>query len=314
MFNLKKGRILITGGHGFVGQHLNSALIKTGINKKQIKLIGSSDYDLRNFHAAKKATENIDLVFHLAANVGGVNHHRLYPGEVFYDNMLMGVNLIEASRINKVSKIVIIGTACSYPECAKLPFKEVDFWQGYPETNNASYAIAKKALQTMLVAYRQQYGLNGIYLIPVNMYGPNDNFHKQDNHVLPALISRAFFAKKNRLPTLTVWGSPYVTRDFLYVEDAVKGFILAAKKINHSDPINLTSGKEYSMKQVITLITKLVGYHGKVIWDNSKPKGQLRRRLSLTKAKKELSFVAKTSLPAGLRKTINWYLKSVKLS
>lgn len=309
MFNLKKAKILVTGGSGFVGKHLNQALLKAGINKKQIKLIGSQDYDLRQLKSAQKATENTDLVFHLAANVGGVNHHRLYPGEVFYDNMLMGVNLIEASRLNKVKKIIIIGTACSYPEHAKLPFKEADFWNGYPEANNAPYAIAKKALQTMLIAYRQQYGLNGIYLIPVNMYGPDDNFHKQDNHVLPALISRAFFAKKNQLPTLTVWGSPDVTRDFLYVEDAVQGFILAAGKINHSEPINLTSGQEYSMGHVVELITKLVGYRGKIIWDNTKPKGQLRRRLSLTKAKKELGFVAKTNLRIGLKKTIDWYLK-----
>ncbi|OGK64857.1 GDP-fucose synthetase [Candidatus Roizmanbacteria bacterium RIFOXYB2_FULL_41_10] len=312
MLNLKKARILVTGAQGFVGKHLIKQLLDSGIARANIISYPHSRYDLKDYATCLKATKNIDLVFHLAANVGGIYYHTLCPGNLFYDNLIMGANLIEASRINKVTKFVSLGTACSYPERTPVPFKEKNFWNGYPEANNAPYAMAKKALLVMLQAYRKQYHFNGIYLIPVNIYGPGDNFDRENSHVIAALIRRTVEAKQKNLAYLEVWGKPTVTRDFIYVDDAVAAIIQAAIKINHSLPINISSGKEFTIKQVVEIIVRTVGYQGKVVWNKKMPTGQTRRTLSTSKARKELSFRAQTSLRQGLSQTVNWYLKQNK--
>lgn len=310
MLDLKKNKILITGGSGFLGTHLTAYFKQKGIKSENIIAPNSKDFDLRNFNSCLKITNQIDLVIHLAANVGGIYHHTLFPGKLFYDNILMGINIIEASRINKIKKFVCIGTACSYPETTKIPFKEVSFWKGYPEKNNAPYAIAKKALQVMLSAYREEYGFNGIYLVLANMYGELDNFDKENAHVIPSLIKRAYEAKINNSPVLEVWGKPTVTRDFLYVKDAVRGIELACQKINHSQPINLTSGKQHQIKEIVQIITDLVKFRGKVVYKKDMPIGQIHRTLSPEKAIKEMGFRAKISLQQGLKNTIKWYINN----
>ena len=309
MFNLNKAKILVTGGGGFVGKHLTKQLLASGVVDSNIITYPHSRYDLEDFVSCLKVTKNIDLIFHLAANVGGIYYHTLCPGNLFYDNLIMGANLIEAARINKVKKFVSLGTACSYPEHTPIPFKEKHFWDGYPEENNAPYAMAKKALLVMLQAYRKQYGFNGIYLIPVNIYGPGDNFHRENSHVIAALIRRTVEAKDKLSPTLEVWGYPEVTRDFIYIDDAVKAIIAASQKINHSLPINISSGREFTIKQVVDIIVKIVNYQGKIVWNKKMPTGQKRRTVSTAKARKELGFKAATSLRQGLSKTINWYLE-----
>lgn len=303
----KDKKILLTGGGGFVGQHVFKELLNKGAQAKNIIVPRSNKFDLRDKKTAEKLTKNIDLVIHLAGNVGGIGYNQEFPGTLFYDNITMGVNLIEASRINKVKKFVCIGTICAYPKFAPIPFKEKSLWDGYPEETNAPYGIAKKVLLVMLQAYRQQYGFNGIYLLPVNMYGPGDNFDPKSSHVIAALMKKIYDAKKNNLKEIIAWGDGSATREFFYVEDAAEAIVLATEKYEKSDPVNIGAGFEISIKELTNLIAKLMDFKGKIIWDKSKPNGQPRRMLDTTKAKNEFGFKSKTKFEEGLKKIIEWY-------
>lgn len=304
----KNTKILLTGGAGFVGKHVYKELLLKGVNKKNIIVPRSSKYDLRDLKTCLKLTKNIDVVIHLAGNVGGIGYNRDFPGTLFYDNAVMGINLIEASRLNKVKKFVCIGTICAYPKFTPTPFKEKNLWEGYPEETNAPYGIAKKALLVMLQAYRQQFNFNGIYLLPVNMYGPGDNFDPKSSHVIAALIKKIDDAKRKGDKEIVVWGDGSPTREFFYVEDAAKAIVMATEKYEKSEPVNIGAGFEISIKELANLLVKLMGYKGKIVWDKSKPNGQPRRMLDVTKAKKEFGFKAKTGFEEGLRNTIKWYL------
>jgi GDP-L-fucose synthase len=310
MNKLKNEKILLTGGAGFVGSHVIKELVKRGVTKKNIIVPRSKEYDLRDKDTAVKLTKNVDIVIHLAGNVGGIGYNREFPGTLFYDNITMGVNLIEAARANKVKKFVCIGTICAYPKFTPVPFKEKNLWKGYPEETNAPYGIAKKVLLVMLQAYRQQYGFNGIYLLPVNMYGPGDNFDPRSSHVIAALIKKIYDAKKNNLNKITVWGDGSATREFFYVEDAAKAIVLATERYEKSDPVNIGAGFEISIKKLTNLIAKLMDFKGKIFWDKSKPNGQPRRMLDTKKANKEFGFMADTKFEEGLKKTIEWYNKN----
>lgn len=248
-----------------------------------------------------------DLVIHLAARVGGIGFNREFPGQLFYDNIMMGVNLMEAARLANAEKFVQVGTVCAYPKFASVPFREDELWNGYPEETNAPYGVAKKALLVMAQAYRQQYGMNTIYLLPVNLYGPADNFDLKSSHVIPALIRKFVEAAIQGRKEVVIWGTGKVSREFLYVEDAAEGILLAAERYNKPDPVNLGTGHEIRIDELVNLITELTGFDGAIAWDTSKPDGQPRRRLDTSRAKREFGFQAKTSLREGLTKTIEWY-------
>lgn len=302
-------KILVTGGNGFLGSHLVRKLLKKGISKKNILIPSSSQYDLRQKNICKKLTKGIDMVIHLAANVGGIGYNQVRPGNLFYDNVLLGVHMMEEARKNKVKKFVSIGTVCAYPKYTKVPFKEEDLWEGYPEETNAPYGIAKKVLLVQGQAYRNQYDFNAIYLLPVNLYGPGDKFDPKKSHVIAALIKKFFDAKRNNLPEVVVWGTGKATREFLFVEDAADAIILASEKYNKADPVNIGSSFEISIKEVAGLIKKIVKFEGNIIWDSSKPDGQPRRKLDTSRAKKEFGFKSKVNFEEGLKKTIKWYEK-----
>jgi GDP-L-fucose synthase len=259
-----------------------------------------------------------EIVIHLAGRVGGIGANRANPGKFLYDNLMMGIQMMEIGRRAGIEKFVAIGTICAYPKFASVPFKEEDLWNGYPEETNAPYGLAKKMLLAQSQAYREQYGFNAIYLLPVNLYGPRDNFDLESSHVIPALVRKCIDAMDTPptsnldLPTITVWGTGKATREFLYVEDAAEGILLAAEKYNKPDPINLGAGFEISIKELVTLISRLTDYNGEIVWDSSKPDGQPRRMLNVTKAEKEFGFKAKVGLEEGLRKTIEWYLSTRK--
>jgi len=304
-------RVLLTGGAGFVGQYVTKALQAKGVNKQRIIIPRSQQYDLRDKNTCLRLTKNIDLVIHLAGNVGGIGYNREYPGTLFYDNITMGVNLIEASRINKVQKFVCVGTICAYPKFTPVPFKEENLWNGYPEETNAPYGLAKKVLLIMLQAYRQQYGFNGIYLLPVNMYGPGDNFDPKSSHVIAALIKKISDAKKNRRKEIIVWGDGSASREFFYVADAAEAIVLATEKYNKPDPVNIGVGFEITIKDLVKKLVKLMDFKGKVVWDKTKPNGQPRRCLDVSKAQKEFGFTAKTKFDEGLKKTVEWYENSL---
>jgi GDP-L-fucose synthase len=304
---LRKLNILLTGGNGFVGQHVKRVLEDKGLKKKNLRISSSRYDDLRKMNNCLRVTKDIDLVVHLAGMVGGIGFNKSHPGSMFYDNILMGINLIEAARINRVKKFVCIGTVCSYPKITPVPFKEENIWDGYPEETNAPYGLAKKALLTMLQAYRQQYDFKGTYLLPVNMYGPGDNFDPKSSHVVASLIKKIHDAKKNKINKIMVWGDGTASREFLYVEDAAKGIVLAAERYSKTEPINLGTGKEVTIKQLVDILVKIMGFSGKIVWDKSKPNGQPRRCLDVRRAKREFGFVAKTKLEKGLRKTVAWY-------
>lgn len=310
MSYLTNKRILLTGGAGFVGQYVTKALQTKGVNKNKIIIPRSKQSDLREIKNCLEVTKDIDIVIHLAGAVGGIGYNRENPGSLFYDNITMGVNLIEASRINKVKKFVCIGTICAYPKFTPIPFKEKDLWNGYPEETNAPYGLAKKALLVMLQAYRQQYNFNGIYLLPVNMYGPGDNFDPKSSHVIAALIKKIHDAKKNHKKEIIVWGDGRASREFFYVEDAAKAIILAAEKYNQPEPVNIGAGFEITIKDLVNKLVKLMDFKGKIVWDKTKPNGQPRRCLDVSKAKKEFGFTAKTDFDEGLRKTVEWYEKN----
>lgn len=301
-------RILVTGGAGFLGSFLTEKLTKErGVNHESIRVPRSQNNDLRIWDNCVKTVKNADVVIHLAARVGGIGFNRENPATLFYDNAVMGIQLMEAARREGVEKFVAIGTVCAYPKYTRVPFKEEDIWNGYPEETNAPYGIAKKILLVQAQAYRQQYDFNAIYLLPVNLYGPRDNFDPKSSHVIPALIRKMIDAKMEGRKEVTVWGTGKASREFLYVEDAAEAILLAAEKYNKPDPVNLGSGKEITIKALVDLIAGLSGFDGRITWDTSKPDGQPRRCLDTSKARKEFGFVAKTDLKKGLKKTIEWY-------
>lgn len=308
--NLNNKSILITGGKGFLGKALWNRFFRvfTTSSLNQLSRIGSGDFDLRNFREAEKATEGRDVVIHLAASCGGIGFNQKFPGKLFYENMAMGINVIEACRKNGVKKLVIVGTICAYPKFTKVPFREEDLFLGYPEETNAPYGVAKRSLLVMAQAYRKQYGMNAIYLLPVNLYGPNDHFEEEKSHVIPALIKRFVEAKDNQQNEVTLWGTGKATREFLYVDDAADGIFLATRDYNKPAPVNLGAGFEISIKELAEKIQMLTGFEGKLKWDESKPDGQPRRCLDTTKAKELFNFEAKTLFDEGLTRTINWYL------
>lgn len=303
-------KILVTGGAGFLGSYVVSELIRNKVAKKNIFIPRSKTIDLREKNNCKKAVKGMNIIIHLAGNVGGIGKNQRLPGTLLYDNLIMGANLIHEAMLAKVKKIVIIGTICSYPKYTPIPFKEENLWMGYPEETNAPYGLAKKILLVQTQAYRTQYGLNSIYLLPVNLYGPDDNFSPDSSHVIPALIKKIHDAIKNKEKYIEVWGDGSPTREFLYVADAARAIILAAKKYDKPDPVNLGGSFEISIKDLVILIAKLMKYKGEIRWDTTKPNGQPRRSLDSSKAEKEFGFKAKTQFEKGLKQTIAWYLKS----
>lgn len=306
--DLKKARIVVTGGAGFLGSFIMENLKAKGA--EHAVAVRSRHYNLIEKDQTDKLfkDQKPEVIIHAAASVGGIGANRDNPGKFFYENMMMGANLLEAARHYPVKKIVLIGTICSYPKFTPLPFKEEDLWNGYPEETNAPYGIAKKALLIQSQAYREQYGLNSIFLMPVNLYGPRDNFDLNSSHIIPAIIRKCVEAKKQGAGEIVCWGDGTPTREFFYVEDAAEGIVLATQKYEGKDPVNLGNGREISIREVVELIAKLTGFSGKIKWDTSKPNGQPRRCVDTQKAEKLFDFKARTSLEAGLKKTIDWYL------
>ena len=306
----QSNRVLITGSTGFVGSHLIAALKK--IQAKHVTTTSLPSDNLLDRKNCLRVTKNKDIVVHLAGNVGGIGKNQEVPGTLFYENAVMGIELMEAARINKVKKFVTIGTVCEYPKFTPIPFHEKNLWDGYPEETNAPYGLAKKMLLVQAQAYRKQYGFNAVHLIPVNLFGPGDNFDPSSSHVIPALIHKFLLAKKTNLPNVTLWGNWSATREFMYVEDAVRAIILATERYNDPEPVNIGANYEIDIAKLARLISKLVGYKGKIKWDRSKPNGQPRRRLSVMKARQEFGFTAKIGLEQGLKKTIKWYEQAQK--
>jgi len=302
----KDKRVVITGGNGFLGKHLVAQIEKKG--PKSIFVPKSSEYDLRKYEDCLKVAKKGDIIIHLAANVGGIGYNREFPADLFEDNILMGTFMMMAAREAKVEKYVALGTICAYPKFTPVPFKEENLWNGYPEETNAPYGLAKKMQLVQSEAYRQQYGFNSIFLLPVNLYGPGDNFDPKSSHVIPALIRKFVEATVKNENEVVVWGSGKASREFLYVDDAAEGIIKAAEKYNKSEPVNLGAGFEITIKDLANLLKKLTGYKGKILWDREKPDGQPRRMLDVTRAKREFGFTASTSFEDGLRKTIEWYI------
>ena len=308
MINLRTKKILITGAHGFVGNYLIKNLLeKRKIAKENLFLPTIKDLDLRKWEDCQKAVKGQDIVIHLAAKVGGIGANMEKPGEFFYDNLMMGVQLMESARQDKVEKFVAVGTVCAYPKFAPIPFKEKDLWSGYPEETNAPYGLAKKMLLVQSQAYRQQYNFNSIFLLPVNMYGPGDNFDIQNSHVIAAIIRKIYEAKRDGKDYINVWGTGKATREFMYVADGAEGIILATERYDKPEPVNLGSGMEISIKNLIELICDLMDFKGEIHWDKSKPDGQPRRYLDISRAEKEFGFKAKVNFQEGLNSVIKWY-------
>ena len=310
--DLRTKKIIVTGGSGFLGQHVIDLLRRMGCTNLFVPR--SKQFDLTKEQDVHRllAQERPQVVLHLAALVGGIGANRLNPGSFLYANLMMGAHLIEASREFGVEKFVQVGTICSYPKFTPVPFKESDLWNGYPEETNAPYGLAKKLLIVQLQSYRQQYGFNGVNVLPVNLYGPGDNFDLESSHVIPALIRKCLEAKERGDKTLTVWGTGTPTREFLYVEDAARGLVAAAEKLETSDPVNLGSGSEISIRALVDLIVRHTGFQGEIVYDSSRPDGQPRRCLDVSKAKQLLGFQAQVSLDEGLKRTIAWYAAQKK--
>ncbi len=304
-YDWKTRRVLVSGGAGFLGRHVVARLGARGATG--IRVPRSATQDLRIWENCRRATEGIDLVIHLAGNVGGIGYNRAKPGELFYDNLIMGAQLMEAARLNGVAKFVAVGTICAYPKFTPLPFQEEDLWHGYPEETNAPYGLAKKMLLVQAQAYRRQYGFNAIYLLPVNLYGPGDNFNPDSSHVIPALVRKCLEAQARGDTYIEAWGTGLPTREFLYVEDAAEGIVLAAERYDSGEPVNLGSGMEISIRALTELIVELTGFKGDIRWDPGKPDGQPRRCLDTSRAEEGFGFKARTDFRAGLERTIAWY-------
>lgn len=308
MLDLAAQRIVVTGGAGFLGRHLCKALEAAGA--KNILVPRRREYDLTDYLAAGRVYKNMkpDVVIHLAAEVGGIGANRENPGRFFYANMAMALNMIEHARLAGVKKFVQLGTVCAYPKFTPVPFREEDLWNGYPEETNAPYGIAKKAALVMLQGYRQQYGLNGIFLLPVNLYGPGDNFDPSGSHVIPAMIRKFIEAGRSGEKKVELWGTGSASREFLYVEDCAKAITLATQKYDGAEPVNIGSGSEITIRDLATKIAAMTGFDGELVWDASKPDGHPRRCLDISKARSLFDFRAETPLDAGLQKTIEWVL------
>ena len=310
--DLSSKKIVVTGGAGFLGKAVVAQLVAAGADEEKILIPRSRDYDLTTMEACQRVVDGQDVIVHLAAHVGGIGLNREKPAELFYDNLMMGAQLIEAAHKAGVEKFVCVGTICAYPKFTPVPFKEEDIWDGYPEETNAPYGVAKKALLVQLQAYRDQYGFNGIYLLPVNLYGPEDNFNPASSHVIPALIRKVYEAQQRGDATIPVWGDGSPTREFLYSDDAALGIVMATQSFESSEPINLGTGYEISIKDLVELICKLMDYKGELVWQTDKPNGQPRRCLDTQKAKKKFGFEAKVSFEEGLKRTIEWYRENAE--
>lgn len=304
--NLAGRRVLVTGGAGFLGSFVVPRLRAEGAD---VLISRSREHDLTNQMAVERLfeSETPEVVIHLAAEVGGIGANRKNPGRYFYANAMMGLNLIEASRLRGVRKFVQVGTVCSYPKFCPVPFHEADIWNGYPEETNAPYGIAKKSLAVMIEAYRQQYDFNGIFLVPANLYGPGDNFDLETSHVIPALVRKFTEATESGSSSVQVWGSGSASREFLFVDDAARAIVLATAAFNSSEPVNIGTGQEVSIKDLVGSIARLTGFQGEIVWDATKPDGQPRRRLDVTRAREAFAFEATTELEEGLRRTIDWW-------
>lgn len=311
-FDWSKKKICVTGGAGFLGTHLLRELRSRGAQDIFVPTIDKYDLVQRESILQLLEDSNPDVIIHLAAHVGGIGANREHPAEFFYDNLMMGVQLLHESYVRGVEKFVAIGTVCAYPKFTPVPFNEDDLWMGYPEETNAPYGLAKKMLLVQSQAYRDQYGYNSIFLLPVNLYGPGDNFDPRSSHVIPALIRKCVEAKEKGTNHIVVWGDGSPTREFIYVEDAARGIALAAERFNKSDPVNLGSGFEISIKDLVQKIARMTGFEGELVWDTTKPNGQPRRALDTSRAKNEFGFEAHTDFEEGLQKTIDWYLQTRK--
>lgn len=307
MDKLTEKKIVVTGGSGFLGSFVVEKLIQRGC--KDLFIPRSDEYDLTKREAilAMLDASKPNVIIHLAAVVGGIGANRENPGKFFYENIMMGTQLMEESRLFGVEKFVAIGTICAYPKFTPVPFKEDDIWNGYPEETNAPYGLAKKMMLVQSQAYRDQYGFNSIYLLPVNLYGPRDNFNPISSHVIPAIIKKCIDATRANEDSITAWGTGMATREFLYVDDCAEAIVLAAESYNSSEPVNIGAGFEISMKELTELIVELTGFKGEIKWNASKPDGQPRRCLDITRAEKEFGFKARMNFKDGLRKTIDWY-------
>ena len=300
-------KILVTGGAGFLGSNVVKKLLAAGAKRENIIIPRSRETDLRVWENCLSITKDVDVIIHLAATVGGIGYNMNNPGSLFYDNAIMGIQLMEAARQNNVGKFVAVGTICAYPKFTPVPFQEKDLWSGYPEETNAPYGLAKKMMLVQAQAYRQQYGYNAIYLLPVNLYGPGDNFNPDSSHVIPALIKKFVDAIESGSNTVEVWGTGAASREFLYVEDAARAIVLAAERYESAEPVNIGSCMEISIKDLVELISELTGFEGEIIWDTEKPDGQPRRCLDVSAAEKGFGFKAEVPFREGLIKTIGWY-------
>ena len=305
--DLNDKRILVTGGAGFLGRQVIDQLCKAGADQQKITIPRSREHDLRSLEACQRVVQQQDIIIHLAAHVGGIGLNLVKPAELFYDNLMMGAQLIHAAYEAGVQKFVMVGTICAYPKFTPVPFKEDDLWNGYPEETNAPYGVAKKALLVQLQSYRQQYGFNGIYLLPVNLYGPEDNFDPKSSHVIPALIRKIHEAQQRGDKQLPVWGDGSPTREFLYSTDAALGIVMGTQLYDDAEPVNMGTNYEISIKDLVELICELMDYQGEIVWETDKPNGQPRRCLDTERAKQAFGFTAKVGFKEGLKNTIDWY-------
>lgn len=306
-----KAAVVVTGGTGFLGRRVTAELREHGAD---VLAVGSRDYDLRDRDEIRRMLDDSrpDLVIHLAAVVGGIGANRAEPGRFLYENAVMGLDLIEACRVAGVAKVCVAGTVCAYPKFAALPFREDDIWDGYPEETNAPYGLAKKLLLVQAQAYREQYGMDTIYLLPVNLYGPGDNFDLETSHVIPAMIRKFLDAKDRGSDSVVLWGDGTPTREFLYVDDAARAFRLAVERYDGAEPVNIGSGDEVSINELASTVAQAVGYEGDIVWDTTKPNGQPRRKLDVSRARERFGFESGISLPEGLRLTVAEYLQAAQ--
>ena len=302
-------KILVTGGAGFLGSYVVEALRARWGQDIEIFIPERPQDDLRDMATCERLVSGMDTVIHLAARVGGIGFNQQYPGTLFYDNAIMGIQLLEAARKANVQKVVVVGTVCAYPKILPVPFKEDDIWLGYPEETNAPYGLAKKMILVQAQAYRKQYGLNTIYLLPVNLYGPRDDFDPASSHVIPALIKKVIDAKRRGDASIDAWGTGSASREFCYAKDTARGIVLATELYDGAEPVNLGSGMEITIKDLTETIKRLAGYEGQINWDPTKPDGQPRRCLDVSRAKKEFGFTAEIPFEQGLRETIEWYVQ-----